>query len=133
MCKLRHIALSVPDPWATAEFYMKAFDLKKVGEADTPLATGVYLSDGTMNIALLRYKTDELAGPLGKDFVGLHHLGFWVDDAAASCEAAEAAGAKHFAGAPSHDNTFYEVKYRDPVNGLIFDITAHGWTGATKT
>jgi catechol 2,3-dioxygenase-like lactoylglutathione lyase family enzyme len=44
MSKLRHIALSVPDPWATAEFYMKAFDLKKVGEADTPLATGVYLS-----------------------------------------------------------------------------------------
>ena len=34
----------LPDPWATAEFYMKVFGLKKVGEADTPLATGVYLS-----------------------------------------------------------------------------------------
>jgi hypothetical protein len=39
---------------------------------------------------------------------------------------AEAAGATRFAGEPSEDNTFYEVKYRDPVNGLIFDITARG-------
>lgn len=132
MSKLRHIALSVPDPWATAEFYMRAFGLKKVGEADTPLAMGVYLSDGTINIALLKYKTDELAGPLGKDYVGIHHMGFWVDDVKQGCEAAEAAGAKHFAGEPSTDNTFYEVKYRDPVNGLIFDISAHGWVGATK-
>lgn len=132
MSKLRHIAISVPDPWATAEFYVRAFGLEKVGEADTPLAMGVYLSDGTINIALLRYKTDELAGPLGKDFVGVHHIGFWVDDADQSRRAVETAGATHFAGEPSHDNTFYEVKYRDPVNGLIFDLTAHGWAGATK-
>ena len=132
MSKLRHIAISVPDPWASAEFYMRAFGLEKVGEADTPLAMGVYLSDGTVNIALLRYKTDELAGPLGKDFVGVHHLGFWVDDVKASAKAVESAGATHFAGEPSQDNTFYEVKYRDPVNGLIFDITAHGWAGAAK-
>ena len=132
MSKLRHIALSVPDPWAAADFYMRAFGLEKVGEADTPLAMGVYLSDGTVNIALLRYKTDELAGPLGKDFVGVHHIGFWVDDLPAAAAAVAAAGASHFAGEPSEDNTFYEVKYRDPVNGLIFDITAHGWVGATK-
>jgi len=132
MAKLRHIALSVPDPWAAAEFYMRAFGLEKVGEADTPLAMGVYLSDGTVNIALLKYKTDELAGPLGKDFVGVHHIGFWVDDLPAAAAAVAAAGASHFAGEPSEDNTFYEVKYRDPVNGLIFDITAHGWAGATK-
>jgi catechol 2,3-dioxygenase-like lactoylglutathione lyase family enzyme len=132
MAKLRHIALSVPDPWASAEFYMRAFGLRKVGEADTPVALGVYLTDGTINLALLKYKTEELAGPLGKDFVGIHHFGFWVDDVAAGCSAAEAAGATHFAGEPKADNTFYEVKYRDPVDGLIFDITAHGWVGASR-
>ena len=31
MGKLRHIALSVPDPWQAAEFYIKAFGMKKVG------------------------------------------------------------------------------------------------------
>lgn len=41
MSRLRHIAISVPDPWATAEFYMKAFGPKKVGEADTPPARGI--------------------------------------------------------------------------------------------
>jgi len=132
MAKLRHIAISVSDPWATADFYIKAFGMKKVGEADTPHALGVYLSDGTINVALLKYKTDVLAGPLGKDFVGLHHIGFWVDDVKDGARAVESAGAQHFAGEPSEHNTFYEVKYRDPVNGLIFDITAHGWAGATK-
>jgi catechol 2,3-dioxygenase-like lactoylglutathione lyase family enzyme len=132
MSKLRHIAIAVPDPWATADFYMTAFGLRKVGEADTPFAKGVYLSDGVVNVALLKYKTDELAGPLGKDYVGLHHIGFWVDDVKETCRAVEAAGARHFAGEPSAENTFYEVKYRDPVNGLIFDITAHGWVGASK-
>lgn len=56
--KLRHIALSVPDPWAAAEFYQKAFGFRKVGETDSSLARGVYLTDGTMSIALLNYKSD---------------------------------------------------------------------------
>ena len=134
MGKLRHIAFSVPDPWKAAEFYMKAFGLRKVGENDNPAAVGVYLTDGVINIALLKFKTDELAGEeLGKDFVGLHHLGFWVDDAEAACKAAEAAGARYMIGEipDAGENSFYEVKYRDP-NGVIFDISAHGWVGAVK-
>jgi predicted enzyme related to lactoylglutathione lyase len=34
MAKLRHIAITVPDPWKAAGFYMQAFGLKKVGETD---------------------------------------------------------------------------------------------------
>lgn len=74
MAKLRHIAISCQDPWATAEFYMQAFDMKKVGETHSTLADGVYLSDGVVNMALLKYKTDEMAGPKGKDYEGLHHV-----------------------------------------------------------
>ena len=62
MSRLRHIALSVPDPWKAAEFYMKAFGMKKVGETDSSLARGVYLTDGFINMALLNYKSDEAAG-----------------------------------------------------------------------
>jgi methylmalonyl-CoA/ethylmalonyl-CoA epimerase len=134
MGKLRHIAFSVPDPWAAADFYMKAFGLHKVGETDNPLAIGVYLTDGVINIALLKFKSDEYAGEEhGKDFVGLHHLGFWVDDATQACKAAEAAGARYWMGEvpDAGENSFYEVKYRDP-NGIIFDISAHGWGGAVK-
>ena len=131
--KLRHIALSVPDPWATAEFYINAFGFKKVGETDSSLARGVYLSDGVMSIALLNYKTDQAAGEeRGKDFVGLHHIGMWVDDIAAARADAEAAGGTYYMGeVPVKGNIFYEVKYRDP-NGVIFDLTDHGWGGAVK-
>lgn len=133
MGKLRHIALSVPDPWKAAEFYMKAFDLKKVGENDTDVFAGVYLSDGLVNLALLHFKTNQLAGEEhGKDFVGLHHIGFWVDDAHKSWKQAESAGAKYWMGeVPDQDMSFYEIKFRDP-NGVIFDISAHGWGGAVK-
>ncbi len=51
MAKLRHIAITVPDPWKAAEFYMQAFGLKKVGETDWENARGGYLSDGVINVA----------------------------------------------------------------------------------
>ena len=61
MGKLRHLAMSVPDPWRTAEFYKYAFGMEVVGEADSSLAEGVFLSDGVINLALLHFKTDEAA------------------------------------------------------------------------
>ena len=101
MAKLRHIAITVPDPWKAAEFYMRAFGMEKVGETDWENARGVYLSDGTINLALLHYKTEEAAGKRGRDFVGVHHFGFLVDDVDAAMKAVEAAGATHWMGEPS--------------------------------
>lgn len=129
MAKLRHIALSVPDPWEAARFYQQAFDLQIVGEAHSSTADGVYLSDGTVSLTLLKYKTDAPAGPVGKDFVGLHHMGFLCDDLDAQSRQVEAAGAALFMDVPKHSTTeYYEKKYRDP-NGVIFDITHSGWRG----
>jgi catechol 2,3-dioxygenase-like lactoylglutathione lyase family enzyme len=130
MAKLRHIAITVPDPWKAAEFYMKAFGLKKVGETDWANARGVYLSDGTINIALLHYKTEEAAGWRGREFVGVHHIGFLVDDVDVSRRAIEAAGGKHWSGEAIDGGAFYEVKFHDP-NGLVFDITENGWAGTS--
>ena len=50
MQKLRHIAIATNDPKATAEFYKKAFGFEQVGETSpsSPLATGYFLSDGTL-------------------------------------------------------------------------------------
>ena len=36
MAKLRHIAITVPDPQKAAGFYMRAFGMEKVGETDGP-------------------------------------------------------------------------------------------------
>jgi methylmalonyl-CoA/ethylmalonyl-CoA epimerase len=129
MAKLRHVALSVPDPEAAADFYCEAFDMERIGARESSLAKGVFVSDGVITMALLNFKTDS-QGP--KDFVGLHHIGFWVDDIREAEKQVEKAGAEYLMGRPETDSTvFYEEKFRDP-NGVIFDITDLGWAGSVK-
>jgi methylmalonyl-CoA/ethylmalonyl-CoA epimerase len=122
--------MSVPDPEKAADFYCKAFDMKRVGARESSLANGVFISDGVVTVALLNFKTDS-QGP--RDFVGLHHIGFWVDDIREAEEKVEKAGAQYLMGRPEGDkgSVFYEEKFRDP-NGVIFDITDFGWDGAVK-
>ena len=69
MAKLRHIAITVPDPEKAAQFYEKAFGLKRVGRTDWDGAHGIYLSDGVMNLALLHYQKEEYAGEKGRAFI----------------------------------------------------------------
>ena len=47
--RLRHIAIIVPDPEKTAKFFEDAFGMTRAGTA----RRGIYMSDGTMNVALL--------------------------------------------------------------------------------
>src|ERR1043165_8352113 len=128
--RIRHIALSVEDPWETAEFYKQARGLQEVIELDGPLAEGVFLTDGVVNLAILHFKSDEASQGTGADFVGLHHIGFWVDDVIASGKQARAAGATWIMGDPNNPDG-YEVKHTD-LSGIIFDIAAHGWAGSQK-
>src|SRR6516165_6427720 len=81
MPKLRHIAIATNDPKATAEFYKRAFGFEQVGETSpsSPLASGYFLSDGTLNIAVLKFKTDQIGK--GMDYTGVHHFGVLVEDA----------------------------------------------------
>jgi methylmalonyl-CoA/ethylmalonyl-CoA epimerase len=133
MAKLRHIAMAVPDPEEAAKFYMKTFGMTEAGRTESPIASGVYLTDGTMCLALLNYKTDEAAGKeRGKDYVGVHHVGFWVDDLEAQGKSIEDNGGSFFLDLPiEKESLYYEKKYRDP-NGIIFDISHNGWVGSKK-
>lgn len=134
--KLRHIAFSVPDPEASAEFYTRAFGMKRVGETHNPIADGVYLSDGTINLALLRFREDKPVGEgKTKDWYGLHHIGFWVDDTDEAAKQVEEEGARYYMGETpkkeGEEGGFFEVKYYDP-DGNMFDLTHNGWVGAVK-
>ncbi len=136
MSRLRHIALSVPDPEKTAQFYEKVFGMKRIGTLDHTQASGVYLSDGVINMAVLKYKLDEVVYKEGgKDYVGLQHFGFWVDDLEETRAKIETNGGSYLSGAPPPENEranrFYEVKYFDP-NGIVIDVTENGWGGALK-
>lgn len=128
--RLRHVALSVADPWETAEFYKDSLGLEEVTELDSELAEGVFLTDGVVNLAILHFKSDEASQGTGEDFVGLHHIGFWVDDVVASGQQARAAGATWIMGDPNNPDG-YEVKHTD-LSGIIFDVAAHGWAGSQK-
>src|SRR5256885_11688833 len=97
MAKLRHIAVVVRDLEKAAAFYEKVFELERVGEEHLEMGSGIYLSDGVINLALLKYKGE--AGSGLKDaanFVGGHHFGFQVDDPAAPKKRTEAAGGTLF-------------------------------------
>jgi catechol 2,3-dioxygenase-like lactoylglutathione lyase family enzyme len=132
MAKLRHIALHTPDPEKTAEFYKRVFDMVEVGRTDSPIAKGIYLSDGTINMAVLRFKTKEAADRndgLGPVF-GLHHFGFWVEDPDETRRRLKEAGADYRFGRPEEATTsFFEEKYKGP-DAVMIDITKHGWVGA---
>ena len=128
MAKLRHIAITVSDLKKAADFYEKVFELKRVRSIPGILEA---LSDGVINITLLKYETDEMAGDeRGKDFVGLHHVGFIVEDLEKTARRIEEHGGRfHKAATPEMQA---ENKYRTP-DGVVFDIARpeHLWTGAT--
>ena len=110
-------------------------------ENETPMASVAYLSDGIINLALIEYKSDAAAGKAtsakdeGKEFGGLHHLGFWVDDIEQAKVALGKNDGQYMMGEVPQDtggsSDFYEIKYRDPDN-IIVDITHSGWAGAVK-
>ena len=128
MPKLRHIAIAAEDPEAMAEFYKKAFDFQEVGRPNGVLADGVFLSDGTLNMAILKFKTDQLGK--GMEFTGVHHFGILVDDAEKATELLESLGAECFMGKDQgHGKGFFEIKFRGP-DGTVFDIAQHPWTGS---
>lgn len=130
MAKLRHVAIMCDDPAAAAEFYTKAFGLQELDRlGDLNVKGGIYLTDGTINIALI--KVTDPNYPNAKP-MGLNHIGFVVEDTAEAVATAKQLGAvdlvgEHVDGDVQEDAT-YEVKMRTP-DGVAFDLSAHGWPG----
>jgi catechol 2,3-dioxygenase-like lactoylglutathione lyase family enzyme len=127
MAKLRHIAIACKDPDAMADFYIKAFDFKMVRSGDGPLAYGHHISDGTIDLAILRFKSDQIGK--GMDYTGLHHFGILVEDVDKAAKQVEALGGKHYMDQADAARTGgFEVKMYGP-EGVLFDIAEHPWTG----
>src|SRR6266511_5208042 len=78
--KIRHIAIATQDPDKIATFFKEAFGLKQVGVANSDLATGCFLTDGYINLAILKFKNDYAAYTEGAPrYEGMHHFGFHAD------------------------------------------------------
>src|SRR5450432_3239822 len=139
MAKIKHIAISTQDVETTARFYIDVFGLKEVGKVDSPGASGYYLSDGDINLAILNFKNDTVAGAeRGKGFNGIHHLGFQVDSLDDIADRLSAAGSAPRddvnaalgvgQGTPHSGNV--EVKYNGP-DGVMVDVSETGWVGTS--
>jgi glyoxylase I family protein len=139
MPKIKHIALSTQDVDGTARFYIDVFGMKQIARIDSPGARGYYLSDGDINLAILNFKNDAVAGvERGKDFCGIHHIGFQVESLEAIAELLSAAGAqprddvnRALGVGESHQRyANVEVKYGGP-DGVMLDVSETGWVGTS--
>lgn len=137
MPKIRHIAIATPDPAKTASFYKDVFGLEEVAPVESPLADGFYLTDGHINLAILKFKALEAAdlGEDGLSFTGIHHFGFEVEDLDAICDKLDRAGADRRTRALAPDEAMaqmghlnVEVKYRGP-DSVMVDVSQTGWVG----
>ena len=129
MAQIKHIAIRTHDVEKTAAFYKEAFGLEQVGVGQS----GVYLTDGRLNIAILSFR-GVVEGETMK--LGVDHIGFAVDDVDATVERVIKLGGKSLndrhevaAPDPAKPQSYFEVKCLGPEDQVI-DFSNAGWIGA---
>ena len=141
MAKIRHIAIATRNEDETAKFYTDVFGLRQVGKIDIPAVSGYFLTDGDINVAILHFKSDQVAGAeRGKEWTGIHHIGFQVESLEEIARKIAAAGGSPrddinqalglISGPAGHGNA--EVRYSGP-DGVTFDVSRTGWVGTPRT
>ena len=124
--RIRHIAIITEDPESTAEFWRDALGLEIMSCSENVAA----LSDGTINLALVKSHmiTPQESVPPG--FSGIHHIGFVVDDLDSSIEKLEGTQAQRIEGElqipETTDDLPFEMKWASP-DGVVFDLSHTGW------
>ncbi len=129
--RLKHIAIRTHDIEKTAAFYQEAFGLERVGVGQS----GIYLTDGYLNIAILSMRT-AVEGETMK--LGLDHVGFQVDNVDATVEKIRALGGKALDqrnevqhSDPSKPQSYFEIKCIAPDDQVV-DVSNAGWVGASQ-
>ena len=137
MARIKHIAIATQDPDATAKFYVEGLGLEIAGKVNSVAAEGYYLTDGHINLAVLKFKDDEAANTEGAPkHTGIHHFGFMVDGMSEAQERIMSAGAKMKQSSITDANGQartgnVEVKFTGP-DGITVDLSETGWAGAPK-
>ena len=121
MAKIRHIAIRARDTEAMAKFFQEAFGMELAHRRERG---AIDLSDGDVNITLLPI----IVNTADQDMrPGIEHIGFTVEDTAATRRKLLAQGATEMN--PNHQGqAFFELKFQGP-EGLIVDV-GH-WRGTS--
>ncbi len=125
---IRHIGITTKDPGATADFFIKGFGFIEI--LRRPNNGAVIVSDGYINVTLLKFKVDRYGG----GHPGLHHFGFHVEDLEETEAKMAPLGATELKewndaygnqeGTPDH--WVGERKWMTP-EGITIDVNPTGW------
>ncbi|HEY7163344.1 MAG TPA: VOC family protein [Candidatus Binatia bacterium] len=131
MARIKHIAIRTGNVEGTAAFYKEAFGLEQVGLGQN----GIYLSDGHLNIAILKYERNPDGTPRR---LGVDHVGFQVDDVDAAVAKIKSLDGKSLIDKtevrphdPSRPQSYYEIKCLGPDDQVI-DVSSVGWVGTSS-
>ena len=127
--QINHMAIISPNYPMLGKFYEAVFGLKRLKKVEAPIGNAISLSDGVMNLTLLQFPEGTKGGKGGPDWAGLHHFGFVVDDEAATEQKIKAHGGEYFMTLPHYPGVDAEKKFKD-LNGIVFDVSEHGWLPA---
>lgn len=113
MPSIRHFAIMCENPSNLVDFYREVFDMHEVWRQ----GPHVYMSDGVLNLALLRTRP---GGPKG-----INHFGFLVEDIEEIQRRLALAEVDPPKAKPG-DGRYAELGARDP-EGNPFDLSVKGW------
>jgi catechol 2,3-dioxygenase-like lactoylglutathione lyase family enzyme len=123
----RHVAFSAADPDRLAEFYRFALDMKTVGRVESKETgmTAVYLSDGNMNMALVKNPPIPKRGVqlLGIKVPSINQVGERLQQSAEFLYPGESPIGLRERPASSPYKTVY---FKDP-DGNEIDVSEEGW------
>jgi catechol 2,3-dioxygenase-like lactoylglutathione lyase family enzyme len=113
MPQIRHVAIASSDPEKLSEFYKTAFGMKQVHG----MGGAIYLSDGSINLALNRVY-------IGRE-AGIYHFGVEVENIEELKKKLKEAGASSEVQKRPR-NREAEFRVFDP-DGNAIDLSVHGW------
>jgi lactoylglutathione lyase len=122
MSRIVHLALKVEDLERTTEFYQKVFGFKEMNTAKVRDHTSRHLSDGVIDVALIKYDagTESAESKAAGDGPCIHHFAVEVDNVDAATKQIKAYGCEIIS-----DPGVIPVKFRAP-GGTVCELVPKG-------
>jgi len=122
MNRIVHLALKVEDLERTTEFYRKVFGFKEMNTAKVRDHTSRHLSDGMLDVALIKYDADTQSAESKAAGEGpcIHHFAVEVDDIKDATRQVKAYGCEIIS-----DPGVIPVKFRAP-GGTVCELVPKG-------
>jgi len=118
MNRIVHLALKVDDLERTTEFYRKVFGFKEMNTAKVRDHTSRHLSDGMLDVALIKYDagTESAESKAAGEGPCIHHFAIEVDDMKQSADQLKQFGCEIIS-----DPGVIPIKFRAP-GGTVAEI-----------